>query len=105
MHVYSQVFIFAGKHALEAAPEGRLALVIDRMRPLLREGDYDQAVEQATVDIGLILAGAEPPTESEGSYWGLGIFLSIFASIVGFTSWYWPLTLSMKPSMYPQAIS
>lgn len=96
----AQVFIFAGKHALEVAPEGRLKQVIDRMRPLLRAGDYDQALEQAVVDLGLVLAGGEPQQEGEGSFWGLGIFLSIFAGIVGFTSWY-IIILNISPTTLP----
>ena len=81
------MFIYAGKHALQVAPEARLKLVVDRMRPLLKAGDYNTAVEQAVVDLGLILAGAEPKEESESSHWGLGVFLSIFAGIIGFTQW------------------
>ncbi len=87
MFACTQVFIYAGKHALQKAPEPRLKLVIDRMRPLLKAGDYNTAVEEAVVDLGLILAGGEPKQEAENSYWGLAVFLSIFAGIVGFTQW------------------
>ena len=44
-------------------------------------------MEEAVVDLGLILAGGEPKQEAENSYWGLAVFLSIFAGIVGFTQW------------------
>lgn len=81
------MFIQAGKHALQMAPEARLKLVVDRMRPLLKAGEYNAALEQAVVDLGLILAGGEPREEGESSYWGLAVFLSIFAGIVGFTQW------------------
>lgn len=82
-----QVYIYAGKGALERSSEAKLKLVIDRMRPVLRQGDYNAALEQGIVDLGLVLAGGEPKAEPEDSYWGLGIFLSIFAGIIGLVSW------------------
>lgn len=35
------------------------------MKPLLREGNRDGAVEQAVIDLGLVLAGADPTPQSD----------------------------------------
>lgn len=91
------MYIYAGKRALEVAPQHRLKVIVDRMRPLLRQGDYNRALEEGIVNLGLILSGGEPggqPGEprqkGEGSYWGLGVFLAIFAGVMGLTGWYIP---------------
>lgn len=64
-HPSGQAFISTGRGAREALPDSAAVGVVDAMRPLLRKGRYDEAVEQAVVDIGLGLAGRGG--ESEGS--------------------------------------
>jgi len=84
------VYISTGRQAASAAPSERLRVVVDNMKPLLREGDYNRALEQAVVDLGLVLAGGDPGRgegEGHGDLWGFGIFAAIFSSVVGFTGW------------------
>ena len=58
------------------------------MRPQLRKGDYDGAVERAVVDIGLALAGHTPEEEGGGALdWFSVLFFSGIAFFVGRTCW------------------
>jgi uncharacterized membrane protein YgcG len=84
-----QAYIYAGSEAHKAATEAQLSRVIDNMRPMLRAGNYDAAVENAVIDIGLALAGADlrPHKDESESIWPLAAFLSIFSSVIGFTLW------------------
>ena len=52
-----QVYISTGPGAVNQLPNGKVEAILSRMRPPLRAAEYDEAVEQAVVDIGLGLAG------------------------------------------------
>ena len=56
------MYISTGAGALNQLPNDKVEAILSRMRPPLRAAEYDEAVEQAVVDIGLGLAGqgAEP---------------------------------------------
>ena len=83
-----QVHILAGRQALEVAGTDKLNAVIADMRPQLRAGDVEAAVEQAVVDIGLVLAGAEvKPGHESGSWLPLGIVVAVIGSFLGFHIW------------------
>jgi uncharacterized membrane protein YgcG len=51
------VYISTGAGALNQLPNDKVEAILSRMRPPLRAAEYDEAVEQAVVDIGLGLAG------------------------------------------------
>ena len=61
------------------------------MKPDLRVRNYDYAVEQAIVDLGLVLAGADPRRPSDqgdtNSPWTLPIVGGLFAGIGGLIFW------------------
>ena len=59
----TQAFISTGASASAAASDVALELVLDRMRPLLRAGDLDAALQGAVRDIGDVLAGKLLPTD------------------------------------------
>ena len=83
-----QVHILAGRQALEVAGTDKLNAVIADMRPQLRAGNIEAAVEQAVVDIGLVLAGAEvKPGRESGSWVPLGIVVTVIGSFLGFHIW------------------
>ncbi len=52
------MYISTGAGALNALPGGKIQVILGRMRPQLRAGAYDAAMEQAVIDVGLGLAGA-----------------------------------------------
>lgn len=52
-----QMFIATGRGAKENVPDAELSKVIERMRPLMRDGDYASAAEQCVSDIARILSG------------------------------------------------
>lgn len=54
-----QVYISTGSGARKALSDAQASIIIDRMKPALRAGDYDQAVERAVREVGLTLAGAK----------------------------------------------
>lgn len=54
----AQVYISTGAGAQNALPAGKIQTILAKMRPQLRSGDYDEAMVQAIVDVGLGLAGA-----------------------------------------------
>jgi uncharacterized membrane protein YgcG len=56
-----QVYISTGAGALNHLPDNKVEAILARMRPPLRAAEYDEAVEQAVVDIGLGLAGQGAP--------------------------------------------
>ena len=79
------MYIYAGRGAASAAPNDRLAAVIDNMRPLLRAGKFDEAVEQGVTDVGLVLAGAD--VEQKESLFPTIAFFSILAGVLGWSGW------------------
>ncbi len=90
-----QVHIQTGAAGSEDLDEGRVHSVIAAMRPKLQKGDYDGAVEQGVVDIGLSLAGGEIPDadgDGGGPDWALLLFGGSFAGIFGFAMWCAPLS-------------
>ena len=83
-----QVQILAGRQALKVAGTDRLSGVIANMRPQLRAGNVEAAVEQAVVDIGLVLAGAEvKPDHGSGPWLPLGIVGTLIGSFLVFHIW------------------
>lgn len=55
-----QVFISTGAGSMRYLSDNSLVDIISNMKPKLREQDFDGALEQAVVDIGLGLAGRPP---------------------------------------------
>lgn len=74
-----QVYISTGKGAAKEISDNSLSAIIEDMRPLLRAGQYADAVEQAVVDIGLGLAGRK---KEHGEGWD--IFPLLFMGGVAF---------------------
>jgi uncharacterized membrane protein YgcG len=56
-----QAFISTGASASAVAPDASLELVLDRMRPLLRDGALDAALLGAARDIGEVVSGRLAP--------------------------------------------
>lgn len=86
-----QVAIYAGRGAKRQVSAGRIKQIIGRMRPLLREQKYGDALEGAAVDIGIALAGGSTPGgDGDGTTLGsilsmlffLGVFVTIIISII-----------------------
>ncbi len=82
-----QVYISTGKAARQRLTDNYASTIVDSMKPNLRRGDYDGAIQQAAVDIGLVLAGSVPKepaedTESSGSWLGIGIFLAFLGFLL-----------------------
>ena len=85
-----QVFIATGHEISKYASDESLAGVIDNMRLRLKNGAFSEAIEQAVIDIGLVLAGADPsPGHHEESRvdWGAMALIGIVASFFGFAAW------------------
>lgn len=63
---------------------------MNRMKPSLKAGDYDTAVRNAVVDIGIAFAqqtaGNDGNDEAQHD-WGLWLFGGLFASIAGLIIW------------------
>ena len=80
------MYISTGKAANQKLTDNYASTVISAMKPDLRRGKYDGAIQQAVVDIGLILAGSVPkdlPEDHGGSGWlGPGIFLAFLAFLM-----------------------
>jgi uncharacterized membrane protein YgcG len=85
-----QVYISTGAGASGALDDAKLVGIIADMRPLLRKGEYDLAIEQAVVDIGLGLAGREPGHSEDwasGFDWiGMG-FMAILLGAIALSIW------------------
>lgn len=81
--LHLQVYISTGKGAAEALPNRHIASIINAMKPLLRKGAYDDAVEQAVVDIGLGLAGrGKEDGEGGGVDWFVVGFFGLVAALI-----------------------
>lgn len=92
-----QVYISTGRAARERLTDEYAATIISSMKPSLRRGEYDGAIQQAAVDIGLVLAGAvpqKPDDNDSGSNWlGGAIFLAFSGFLLTgcwYTPWYTP---------------
>lgn len=73
-----QVAIYSGRGAKRQMSPGRIKQIISRMRPLLRQQKYGDALEGAAVDIGIALAGGSTPSgDGDGDGTTLGSILSI----------------------------
>ena len=79
-----QVYISTGAGAQKPLTDAHLGGIISSMRKSLRAGDYDAAVEQAVVDIGLGLAGRGPHSEWE---WFPILFFGAIATYMLFSCW------------------
>ncbi len=73
-----QVYISTGVGAQKALSDNSLGDIITAMRPKLRAHSYDEAMEQAIIDLGLGLAG-RPHSSGEWEW-----FPIIFFGIIGF---------------------
>jgi len=71
------LYIATGKGAKEHIPDAELQTVIERMKPLLKNQQYDDAAEQSVSDIARILSGESLSThwDKYGVYWCVGGFL------------------------------
>lgn len=76
-----QVYISTGQGAQKSLPDNSIGGIVGHMRGALRKGDYDAAVEEAVVDIGLGLAG-RPPAGSEWEWFPLIFFGAIGAFLL-----------------------
>ena len=83
--------IYAGRGAKHQVSAGRIKQIIGRMRPLLREQKYADALEGAAVDIGIALAGGSTPGGDGGGttlgsilsmLFFMGVFVTIIISII-----------------------
>ncbi|KAK9844247.1 hypothetical protein WJX84_011342 [Apatococcus fuscideae] len=81
-----QVYISTGKAARTRLTDGYAATIISSMKPALRRGEYDGAIQQAVVDIGLVLAGSvpqQPDDNDSGNGWlGGAIFVAFFGFLL-----------------------
>jgi hypothetical protein len=66
------------------------------MKPLLVKHAYGEALERATIQIGLTLSDSDHPGgggegsdsgEGQGPWWGVLVPVGLFASVFGFTQW------------------
>jgi len=73
-----QVYISTGVGAQQALSDNSLGDIISSMRPKLKSHKYDEAVEQAIIDLGLGLSG-RPHSNHEWEW-----FPIIFFAIIGF---------------------
>ena len=80
-----QVFISTGRGAQKALSDNSLVDIISSMRPKLRAQNYDEAVEEAVVDIGLGLAGK--PRSGHDWEWFPVIFFGVIALMLLRSCW------------------
>jgi len=75
------VYIATGRGAKEHIPDKELIYVIQRMKPLLRNQQYAEAIEQSISDIAIILSGKSIRTfwEKYGPYILVGSIVGIWA--------------------------
>jgi hypothetical protein len=86
-----QVYVYAGAGARERLTPDRILAAIDNMRPGLRAGDYDAALQRGAVDIGVVLAGGKIGGEGSGKWhsdlWIPGAFFSFVGALFGLSWW------------------
>ena len=79
-----QAFVSTGASAAAAAPDAALELVLDRMRPLLRDGALDAALLGAARDLGEVLAGRLAPRTP---YLAWFVFILAVAAVLLYQRW------------------
>ena len=79
-----QAFVSTGASASAAAPDAALELVLDRMRPLLRDGALDAALLGAARDLGEVLAGRLAPRTP---YLAWFLFILVVVAVVLYQRW------------------
>ncbi|KXZ41529.1 hypothetical protein GPECTOR_413g260 [Gonium pectorale] len=89
-----QLYISTGAGATQLLTYDVLGDILEDVRPLLRKGSYDDAIERAVMDIGLALAGrrVEPQPDRGNSFSkDDGIALGVFALAAGamFSAAFW----------------
>ena len=79
-----QVAIYAGRGSKRQISAKPIKQIIGRMRPLLQEQRYGEALEGAAVDVGFALAGGSTPG-GDGGGLSLRFFLALlfFVGVVG----------------------
>ena len=88
----AQVYIYAGAGVAPRLTPKRILTVIANMRPALRAGDFDAALQRGAVDVGMVLStGRAGSGGDEGFVWGdllRGSFwLFLLGGIVGLSWW------------------
>ena len=79
-----QLYISTGASASQAAPDESLDLVLDRMRPLLRAGDFDGAALEAAKGVGEVLAG-RLSHRLPLAVWA--VIIIVFVGFIAFSHW------------------
>ncbi len=86
-----QVYVYAGAGARERLTPERILAAIDNMRPGLRAGDYDAALQRGAVDVGVVLAGGKIGGEGSEKWhsdlWIPGAFFSFVGALFGLSWW------------------
>ncbi|KAK9815261.1 hypothetical protein WJX72_000811 [[Myrmecia] bisecta] len=82
-----QVYMSVGSGATALLTPDRIAGIIEAIKPDLRAGKFDQGIQRAVVETGLVLAGQEGEPESGGSNWWELSFVGMFFAAFGYL-WY-----------------
>ena len=75
-----QVYVSTGKRAMEVLSDDQVDIIIDEMKPYLKNKEYDQSVELAVVRMGEVFSGR---VLSSPINYGLIIFCMFFLVCVG----------------------
>lgn len=86
-----QVYIYAGAGAAPRLTPKHILKVIANMRPALRAGDFDAALQRGAVDIGMVLRSGRAGKEDGGSAWREllkgSFWFMLLGGIVGLSWW------------------
>ncbi|KAK9839452.1 hypothetical protein WJX81_003096 [Elliptochloris bilobata] len=86
-----EVYIYAGPGAAPRLMPKRILAIIANMRPALRAGNFDAALQRAAVDIGLVLNNGHIGGDDDDPAWRellqAGFWVSLFGGIVGLSWW------------------
>lgn len=84
-----QVYIYAGTGAAHRLTEKRMLAIIEGMRPSLRAGDFDAALQRAVVDTGVVLNNGRigDDTDWKSGFATGGVFFSVVGAIIGWSWW------------------
>mmetsp|Transcript_3293 Transcript_3293/g.8541 ORF Transcript_3293/g.8541 Transcript_3293/m.8541 type:complete len:388 (+) Transcript_3293:98-1261(+) len=79
--------IATGRGAAEHIPDRQLAAVIERMKPLMREQRYSEAVEQCVSDVARILSGESLATNWLMENWEIIAFVIVISLCLCHSWW------------------
>ena len=89
--VLLQVYVYAGAGAAPRLTPQRILTVIANMRPALRAGDFDAALQRGAVDIGLVLSTGRAGHEDGGFEWGEllkgSFWFMLLGGVIGLSWW------------------